>query len=291
MAGGGLCDYHMHLEPDDMPPPCPYTLERLAVYLRMAADRGLEEIGITEHCHRFREFRPIFEELVGQAQSAAPAVARWLQQDFQEPLERYVEMAVEARRRGWPVRLGLEVDFLPQRAEAIREVLAGYPWDYVVGSVHFVDGHAIDFAPDVTWPQADVQALWQRYFQLVEQAVRSGLFDVIAHLDLPKKFGHRPNPFPEAAFQRVVQALRETGVAVELNTAGLRWPAGEVYPQPRLLQILVEAGADVQLGSDAHEPAKVGEGFEVAVEVLRACGVRRLVRWRGRQRHHRPLAS
>jgi len=282
-------DYHMHLEPDEATAPCPYTLKRIEEYLRHAHRHGVEEVGISEHCHRFREFREIFRPLWQSRPDQHPAVAGWLAGDFQEPLARYVEVVLQAQSRGWPVRLGLEVDFLPGTEQAARSVLQGVPWDYLIGSVHFVDGAAVDFSPEVTWPGADVEQLWERYFHLVEQAAGSGLFDVLAHLDLPKKFGHRPQRFPHQAFRRALEAARQAGLVVELNTAGLRRPAAEVYPAPPLLREVVQAGLDVQLGSDAHRPEEVGAGFSQAAELARQCGVSHLVRWRGRRRHPVPL--
>ena len=283
-----LTDYHLHLEPDDHPPPCPYTPERIEAYLETARARGVEEIGVTEHCHRFREFRQVMQALEAPG-AQHPAVARWLAGDFQEPLERYVETVQQLQRAGRPVRLAVEVDYLPGQEQAIRAALDGVPWDYVIGSVHFVDGQAIDFAPEVTWPQADVDSLWERYFRLLARAADSGLFDVVAHVDLPKKFGHRPRTFPEAAFRDFLQAARRADVVVEINTAGWRRPAREAYPAPRLLQEAVAAGLEVQLGSDAHRPEEVADAFDRAVAWARQAGVRRLVRWKLRRRDYRPL--
>ena len=281
-------DHHMHLEPDEHTGPCPYTLERIAMYVEAARREGVDEIGITEHCHRFREFRAIMEDLVyGRPQH--PAVARWLGGDFREPLHRYVEAVQKAREAGLPVRLSLEVDYLPDRVEAIRSVLRGVPWDYLLGSVHFVDGQSIDFSPDVTWPEADVEAIWRRYFELLAEAAGSGLFDVVGHIDLPKKFGHRPHGFPWEPFRAFLQAARRAGVVVEINTAGWRRPAAEMYPAPQLLAEVVAAGLDVQLGSDAHDPSQVAYQFDRALAQARAAGVRRLVRWSGRVRRYEEL--
>lgn len=281
-------DYHMHLEADDHRGPCPYTLERIALYVQAARQRGVDEIGITEHCHRFREFRPIMAELF-EGRPQHPAVVRWLAADFREPLERYVEAVEQAKAAGLPVRLSIEVDYLPGRAEAIRSVLKGFPWDYVLGSVHFVDGQAIDFSPEVMWPDAEVEQVYHRYFELLAEAAGTGLFDVVGHLDLPKKFGHRPRTFPREAFEAFLRAARRLGVVVELNTAGWRRPAAEMYPASQLLNEVVAAGLDLQLGSDAHDPSQVGEAFDRAMAQARAAGAGRLVRWSARARRYEPL--
>lgn len=281
-------DYHMHLERDEHGGPCPYTPERIARYVEAARRRGVDEIGITEHCHRFREFRPIMADLF-EGRRQHPEVVRWLEGDFREPLQRYVEAVQQARAAGLPVRLSLEVDYLPDRVDQIRSALQGVPWDYVLGSVHFVDGQPVDFSPDVTWPEADADAVWRRYFQLLAEAAGSGLFDVVGHIDLPKKFGHRPRVFPREDFRAFLQAAARRGVAVEINTAGWRRPAAEMYPAWELLAEVVAAGLDVQLGSDAHDPAEVAEGFDRALAQARAAGVVRLVRWSGRVRRYEEL--
>lgn len=284
-----LPDYHMHLESDEHAPPCPYTVERVALYVEAARRAGVAEIGISEHAHRFGQFRPVMEELFAAGRPQHPQVRRWLQGDFQEDLGRYAEAVLGAQARGLPVRLGIEVDYLPGQEDAIRDALAGVPWDYVIGSVHFVDGRCIDCSPSITWPEADVDVIWERYYQLMAQAAASGLFDVISHPDLPKKFGHRPGRFPEAAFEEFLQKARAAGVAVEINTAGLRKPAQEIYPASALLRRMVQAGLDVHLGSDAHDPFEIGAGFERALQWARAAGVRRVVRWRHRRREYQSL--
>ena len=284
-----LPDYHMHLERDETTAPCPYTPERVRLYVQAARRAGVDEIGISEHGHRFREFRPAMEPLLGGRRPQHPQVRSWLEAEFGEPLARYAAAVLEARAQGLPVRLGIEVDYLPGQEAAVRRALEGVPWDYVIGSVHFVDGACVDCAPEVTWPEADVDQIWERYFRLMAQAAASGLFDVLAHPDLPKKFGHRPRHFPQAAFEEFLREAAATGVAVEVNTAGLRKPVREIYPALDLLRRMVEAGLDVHLGSDAHDPDEVGRDLSQAVQWLKAAGARRVVRWRGRRREYQTL--
>ncbi len=286
---GHLADYHMHLEQDDRRAPLRYQVDRIRAYVEAARARGVDEIGITEHGHRFREFRPAMARLFEAGATQHPRVREWLGADFQEGLERYVRAVLDAREQGLPVRLGIEVDYLPGEEPSLRRALRLVPWDYVIGSVHFVDGRCIDCGPDITWPEADVDEVYRRYFEHMAQAARSGLFDVLAHPDLPKKFGHRPRRFPVEAFARFVEACREADVAVEVNTAGLRKPAGEMYPAPPLLAAMVAAGLDVQLGSDAHDPEDVGKDFGSARELAARAGVRRLIRWSGRKRTYQEL--
>ena len=281
----------MHLETDDLYEDLPYTVERIAVYVETAKAAGVDEIGITEHCHRFQAFLPIRRALLDGRPGQHPTVVRWLTSDFRQDLERYAAVILEARRQGLPVRLGLEVDYLPGCDEVLAKALEGIPWDYVLGSVHFVDGECIDMSPDVTWHHADVDQLWLRYFHHLAQAARTGLFSCLAHPDLPKKYGFRPSTFPWEAFYEVLEAAAATGTGFEINTAGLRKPAGEIYPARELLAAAVQRGLPIQLGSDAHAPEEVGAGFAAAVALARSAGVTALVRWEGGKPVTEPLPT
>jgi len=154
-------DYHMHLERDEVTGPCRYTPERIAEYVEAARRRGVGEIGVSEHCHRFAEFAHVMEDLWRPEPVAG---AFWLPGQFNHRLEQYVEAVLAARRRGLPVKLGIEVDYLPGREEELRRLLAPYPWDYVIGSVHFLDGWAIDVGPEYGWPRVDVDEAYRAYF-------------------------------------------------------------------------------------------------------------------------------
>ena len=165
-------DYHMHLIHDTHEDKCPYTLERIAAYLQVAEKNGVQEIGITEHCHRFTAFRPVMAHLL-EGDNTYDAVTEWLSKQFYEPLDEYVEVLVKAQQRGWPVKIGLEVDYIPGQEDAIREILAPYPWDYTLGSVHYIDTWGIDISPQSGWPDRDIDEAYRTYFQLLQQAAKA----------------------------------------------------------------------------------------------------------------------
>ncbi|HEY8418770.1 MAG TPA: histidinol-phosphatase, partial [Limnochordales bacterium] len=269
--------------------PCPYTVARIEEYVRAAERRGVAEIGISEHCHRFVEFREVFRPVYEGAGAGHPAVD-WLRDNFYEPLERYVEAVTAAKERGLPVKLGLELDWFPWAQEALAAIVAPYPWDYILGSVHFLDGWPIDVSPDYGWPERDVAATYEAYFAAFVDAAKSGLFDIMAHPDLIKKFGHRI-PDTTVLYRRAVDAASEAGVALEISTAGLRVPAQELYPAPAFLKLAAEAGLAFTLGSDAHDPADVGRDVAQAAHAARAAGGRYLVRFTRRQRELVPLSA
>jgi len=285
-----LIDYHLHLERDEFTGPCPYTVDRIEEYVRAAESRGVAEIGISEHCHRFAEFRDLFRPIFEAPEADHPAVA-WLRDNFSETLDRYVEAVEQAKQRGLPVKLGLEVDWLPGAEAGLREILAPYPWDYLIGSVHYLDGWPIDVTPDYGWPERDVAEVYRAYFTTLGDAARSGLFDILAHPDLVKKFGHRVDDPAglHRLYQLVVDAACQSGTAIEISTAGLRYPAKELYPAPAFLELAAQAGLAVTFASDAHDPAIVGYDLERAAGAARTAGCRHLARFTRRRRELIPI--
>lgn len=174
------------------------------------------------------------------------------------------------------ILLGIEADYFPAAEAEIAALLADYPFDYVIGSVHFLgDGFAYDHSDNRgRYEDLGVDRIYLEAYELVAAAAGSGLFDVIGHFDLPKKFGHRPADAERvaAAAGAALQAVKRAGAAIELNTAGWRKPVGEAYPA---LDLLTEAaGLDIPLtfGSDAHRPEEVGDGFGRAIDLAREAG-------------------
>jgi histidinol-phosphatase (PHP family) len=188
------------------------------------------------------------------------------------------------------VLLGIEADWDPGEADALRDALARHDFDIVLGSVHFVDGWAFD-DPRLTgrYATTDIDALWRSYFASLEEAATSGLFDVMAHPDLVKKFGYLPTFDPREIFESAAQAFAAAGVAVEVNSAGLRKPCAELYPSPAFLAACRRAGVPATMGSDAHAPLEVGLGLPQARDALIAAGYDRIVVFRDRVPEERGL--
>lgn len=210
-------------------------------------------------------------------------------------LSAYVDEVLVARESsraagGPEVLLGIEVDYLPGAEEHIERLTRAYPFDVVLGSVHFVDGWAFDDPAQVEhYRDLDIDDLWQRYFANVIDAAGSGLFDVMSHLDLVKKFGFRPERDQTAAYRDLAVQFAAFGVAAEINTAGLRKPCAELYPGPALLAELHRAGVALTTGSDAHDPSEVLAGNAEAVQAARDAGFDSLVVFRTRERTVVPL--
>jgi histidinol-phosphatase (PHP family) len=261
-----LVDYHMHLRSSNRDSEeVDHTVEAVERYAETARARGVDEIGFTEHVYYFAE--------TGFAWSLPYQLERCTQS-----LERYCDAVLEAKRRGLPVKLGLEVDWVPEHAEQLATVLEPYPWDFLLGSVHWIDGLAVDQRPGL-WEGNTVEEVWSLYARELEAAAWSGHFDVLAHPDLVKIFGDRV----EWNWQPVIDAL--DGVALEVSTAGLRKPVGDLYPDAELL-----AGARrITLASDAHLADDVGRDLDRAVELARAAGFETVTVFEGRRSRQEPL--
>lgn len=273
-----IVDYHMHLRgpADGREGPIEHTVGAVERFAEAAAARGVDEIGFTEHMYYFHQLGDLVEH---------PYQVSRVGHD----LDAYCDAVLEGKRRGLPVKLGLELDWLPGRDAELAELLAPYPWDYLIGSVHVVAGEAVDLAPGV-WERLSVEEVWSRYFAAVGELAASGLVDVLAHLDLVKIFGRRPDPGTVAALhEEAAAAVRRAGVAVEVSTAGLRKPVGELYPASDLLARCREGGAGATLGSDAHVAHDVGRDFPVGLGLLRAAGYETITVFDARRARQEPL--
>lgn len=270
-----IVDYHMHLRGPSRngEGPIEHTIEAVERFVETAGERGVDEIGFTEHLYYFREFDALVEHPYQRERIG------W-------DLDGYCDAVVEAKRQGFPVKLGLEVDYFPGRERELAEALAPYPWDFLLGSVHILDGEAIDLEPGV-WERFSVGEVWQRYFVQLRALARSGLVDVLSHPDLVKLFDRRPAAEDVALHhEETVAAIEAAGVAVEVSTAGLRRPVAELYPASDFLELCREREIAVTTASDAHHPGDVGRDLDRALELLQATGYETVTvydGWRARQ--------
>ena len=256
-----------------------HTVEAAERFVEVAAERGVDEIGFTEHVYYFRQTKDLWDH---------PYYADRSVYD----LDNYCDAVLEAKRRGLPVKLGLEVDYVPGRERETHDALAPYPWDFLLGSVHTIEGHHIDSDPaEGLWKHFPVEEVWRRYFIALRGAARSGLFDVLSHPDLVKIFGRRPAP--DEVFlhhDETADAIEAVGgLAIEVSTAGLRKPVGELYPDRGLLDACRARGIPATTASDAHVPADVGRDLDQAVELMRSAGYETVTVFDARQARQEPL--
>jgi histidinol-phosphatase (PHP family) len=273
-----LTDYHLHLRPDEegTAPERYFTQANAERYRQVAEERGISELGVSEHLHRFAQALEVWRH---------PFWRRFAVDD----LDAYCEFV----RDETALRLGIEADFIPGREDRMAELLDQREWDYVVGSVHFLGEAAVDMRGEWdVWRSAEPDRVWSRYFDALGEAARTGAFDILGHPDLVKVWGPQA-PRPEGDlrrfYERAMDGIADSDVAIELSTAGLRKPVGEVYPSRALLEMCLEAGRPVALSSDAHLPQEVGYGYDRALELLDSVGVGEVAVFERRERRLEPL--
>jgi histidinol-phosphatase (PHP family) len=268
-----LTDYHLHLRSDDHDATAArhFTPENVERYRAVADERGIAELGVSEHVYRFEQVLDVWRH---------PFWVSYARDD----LDSYCSFV----RERTDLRLGIEADFVAGAEDRLANLLEARDFDYVIGSVHFIRDGAVDMDDYSVWDSGrSVEEIWRRYFQTIGEAARSGLFDVLAHPDLVKVWGaERPRPEGDLRrfYELALEGIVESGIAVELSTAGLRKPVRELYPAAAFLQMCVEAGAPVALSSDAHRPEDVGAGYEQALELLESLGVGELCAFERRER-------
>ncbi len=256
-------DYHMHT------PLCRHARGEPEEYVRRALELGFEEIGFSDH-------------------------APMPQDDFDnwrmnaDKLDEYVAKVCKVQK-DFPqltIRLALEVDYLPGYEDWIRDLAARHPWDYFIGSVHYVsDSWAIDDPQKLSeWKHRDADEVWSIYFERLTKAAETGFFEIIGHADLPKKFGHRPSRDGTPLYLRFLNAAKKHHCAVELNTAGLRKDCREIYPGREILRLAFQTGVPITFGSDAHAPEEVGMNFAEAIQLARDVGYKESCRFAQRKR-------
>ena len=273
-----LTDFHVHLRPDDSAATAAeyFTAANAERYQDVASERGIGALGVSEHVHRFEQALSVWRHPFWRMSAT-------------DDLDEYCAFV----RDETTLALGIEADFVPGAEDRMANLLDEREWDYVIGSVHFLRDSAIDMRGDWdVWTHADPDKVWRRYFETLGEAARSGMFDILAHPDLVKVWGSDA-PQPRGDLRRfydlAMDGIAESDVAIEVSTAGLRKPVGEIYPAPAFLEMCLEAGRPVALSSDAHVPNDLGHGYEQALELLESVGVDELAVYERRERRLEPL--
>jgi histidinol-phosphatase (PHP family) len=183
------------------------------------------------------------------------------------------------------LRLGIEIDFVPGKEERMDRDSTALPYDYVIGSVHQVDGEEVDRVTDQTiYEKWDTYRLYEEYYANVREAALCGRFDVLGHPDLIKIFRRFPQRDITEMLEDTADAVSESGIVVDVNAAGLRKPVGEIYPSRKLLEMFHRRGVPIILSSDAHAPDQVGMGYDRSLPLVRDVGYREVVTFSERER-------
>jgi histidinol-phosphatase (PHP family) len=291
-----VLDYHLHLWPHEERA-TPLHLDQLEAYCKKAQAAGVEELAVTEHLFRFRQA----EALLGGFWSddrvpagLAASMAEYWEFHATADLDAYVRCAQEAKDAGLPVVIGLEVDFYRGRMDEVAGLLRGYPFDVLLGSVHWLDGWRFDDI-DVPlqmdeWSAREVDDCWDQYTLALEELAASGACDVLAHPDLIKVAGYVPDA-PDEWWDRMAEAAASSGMAAELSSAGWRKPIGEQYPALPLLERFAARGVPFTTASDAHRYEQVADRAAALRGLLDAVGVKELQGYDGRVPHRVAVGS
>ncbi|TCT23312.1 histidinol-phosphatase (PHP family) [Melghiribacillus thermohalophilus] len=252
-----LTDYHVHMHETGY-----FSTNYLRQYIEKAKEKGIEELGISEHAYFFNETKNIISN---------PWIDNRRGLDFND----YWRLFEEAEKENLKVKMGIEMDYTPGKEEEMEKFIKSYPFDYVIGSVHWIGDWGIDlqmFRDE--YEKRDIYEAYERYFDQIVTLAESKLFDVVGHIDLIKIFGYKPDDqaFVEEQYDRAVEALAKSGTCIEISTAGLRKPVGEIYPDPVLLQKCYDNGVGIVLCSDAHAPKHVGYAYDQSLDLARSAG-------------------
>ncbi len=264
-----VADYHMHT------PLCKHAEGWPDEYALVAIEKNLAEIGFSDHnpmAGYFDDWRmaddefPQYLDLISQSQNK-----------FSDDID---------------ICLGLECDFLPGQEAWIEKLTQRADFDYLIGSVHYLEpGWAVD-DPDPKWAsrwQGSIESIWHQYWTLYRQCAASGLFDFLAHPDLVKKFGHRPGGDLQRFYEPTIEVIAANNIAIEVSTAGLRKPCAEMYPSQDFLKLANQAGIPIVISSDAHRPEEVGADFGNAIKMAQTAGYCETARFKRRERRMEPL--
>ena len=250
-----IADYHIHTSL------CGHARGTVDELVESALEKGFEQVGIADHMPMLYAEHPHL--------SMTP-----------EQLPGYVEEVLRAKERyagRVKVLLGIEADYhAATQAERVA-MLGKYPFDYIIGSVHVLGDWIFDSPSDVyRYDELDLDEFYLEYLREVRDMVESGVYNIVGHPDLAKKFDKRPSIDLAPHYREILVAMKERGTCYEVNTAGLRWPVGEMYPEPAFVRLAAALGVPVTLGSDAHCPEDVGRDFDMALELVLGSGYRDL---------------
>ncbi|MRX71039.1 histidinol-phosphatase HisJ family protein [Bacillus lacus] len=268
-----LTDFHNHLERGSL------TLDYLKKFTDEAARKNIAHFGISEHAYHFYQTKDILSN-------------PWVEERRYYDMNDYVSLFHQAWDEGIDVKMSVEMDYTPGKHAEMKKFIDSYDFDYIIGSIHWVDGFGIDLKEYLhEWDKRNVEDVYIKYFDQVVTLAQSNLFDIIGHLDLVKIFQYVPanEQFLLEQYERAAAALAESKTCVEISTAGLRKPIGQLYPDPRLLEMCFKKGVPICLSSDAHVPEDVGADYSKAVELAKATGYQSLMTFTKGQAKEIPL--
>jgi histidinol-phosphatase (PHP family) len=290
-----VLDYHLHLWPHDESSVW-YRLDQIAAYCDAAAEEGVTELALTEHANRFRDVLDLYGKFWERSphEPTSAAIADYFEFTSRNSLEEYVTLAKLAQDEGLPVKVGLEVDYVRDRMDVVSAYYAQFPFDVLIGSVHWLGTWTFDDIDDPVqmheWSVRDVDQAWADYTVAFEELAAADAVDVLAHPDLIKVAGHWAS-HPEEFWELMAHAAATADVSIECSSAGWAKPVAEQYPSGGMIERLVSRGVTFTTASDAHELARVAERATDLADLLEARGVSELASYTRRRRSMVPLRT
>ncbi len=267
-----LVDFHNHTEL------CNHASGKMEDYVKAAISKGIGIFGFADHS----PWMPQDKIKLALSYDEVPLYisrVRILQEKYNT-----------RKNAAFVIRLGMEMDYVPGRLEEPGRFLREYDFDYVIGSVHYIGSWGFDQDSQINgFKTKSVRKIYESYFNLVKEMIQTGLFDMVGHLDLVKKFGYFPSEGWDDIQEDIARILSESGMVVELNTSGMDKPAHEFFPGPSFLKQLKKFKVPVTLSSDSHNPLEVGRYFDKAVALLKETGYREITAFEKRRKIPVPL--
>ncbi|MCA1030561.1 histidinol-phosphatase [Bacillus timonensis] len=256
-----LTDYHNHLEKGTL------TLNYLEKFTDEARLKNIEHFGISEHAYHFYQTSNIISN-------------PWIEARRYYDMDDYVKVFYQAWRKNIDVKMSIEMDYTPGKHDEMKRFINQYEFDYVIGSVHWIDDFGIDLEVyKAEWGKRNVYQIYNDYFDQIVTLAQSNLFDIVGHLDLVKIFNYVPEDedFLFEQYEKITSALANSKTCVEISTAGLRKPIKEIYPSRKLLEMCFSKSIPIVLSSDAHIPSDVGYGYDKAIKLAKDVGYTHLM--------------
>jgi histidinol-phosphatase (PHP family) len=261
-----LIDGHVHLEKG------PYTLNWLQKFIKIAQERGITELFLLEHSHRFVEFKPIYDSIIMDESDVGAYQRKWFSKRMSKSLDEYKDFIRSMRQKTFPliIKFGLEICYFPNSQKLIQNIISNFDWDFLTGAIHWVDGWGFDHpAIKDSWRKKDVDEIYRKYYQLMEELIQSNLFDHLAHPDSIKCFGYYPDYDLKETYSNIAKQLKKHEMKAEFSV-GLHINYGheEFGLNKQLLAILKQENVELITASDAHVPENVGKYISEAYQII-----------------------
>jgi histidinol-phosphatase (PHP family) len=261
-----MLDYHVHTHY------CRHASGEIKEYLVEGMNKGLKEIGISDHYPMFHLPQLSYNDY---------------SMDLQEfPLyKREVNQVKRIFSSKIDVKLGAEVDYLKAEEPTLMKSLVLEDVDYLMGVIHLLDNWIIDDPRNThKYLEYDLNAFYNKYFDEIQNLIKSGLFDIVGHIDVIKKFNHIPEEGIEQYIMPCLELIADKELCLEVNTSGIDRPVKDTYPGQKFFKIIFDMGIQITLGSDAHKPSEVGRHFEVILKFLKNVGYSELISFKNREK-------